>query len=76
MCIRVYCPPLTCSYRRLWRKNVAVTDQRWRAAWEKKLAVERKREDTVRRLSERIIRERSWQLWQVQQKHARTQQRA
>lgn len=36
-------------------------------AWEKKLAAARKEEEVVQKLRDRIIRERSWQVWQLQQ---------
>lgn len=46
---------------------MAIADQRWKQAWEAKLAAARKHDEKVKRLSERIIRERSWQVWQLQQ---------
>lgn len=61
-------------YLRLWRKNLAIADQRWRMAWEKKLAAARKQEEVVHKLSERIIRERSWAVWQLQQRQPLEQQ--
>jgi hypothetical protein len=67
------CKQLLRRYLRLWKKNLAIADQRWRMAWEKKLAAARKQEDVVRKLSERIIRERSWAVWQLQQQQGQTQ---
>jgi hypothetical protein len=53
---------------------MAIADQRWKMAWEKKLAAQRKEEAVIKKLSERIMRERSWQMWQVQQRQAGKQQ--
>jgi len=50
----------------LWRKNMAIADQRWRQAWEQKLAAARDYDKKVQKLSQRIIRERTWQMWQLQ----------
>jgi hypothetical protein len=54
-------------YWRVWAKNAAITDQRWRQAWEKKMAAERKEAAAIERVSARLIRQRSWEMWQLQQ---------
>lgn len=45
---------------------MAIADQRWRQAWEQKLAAARDYDKKVQKLSQRIIRERTWQMWQLQ----------
>jgi hypothetical protein len=53
---------------------MAVADQRWKKNWELKLAAARKEDAAIKRMSERIIRARSWQMWQVQQQDSQRQQ--
>ncbi|WIA30997.1 hypothetical protein OEZ86_001039 [Tetradesmus obliquus] len=52
-------------YRRMWAKNMTIADQRWRQAWERKLAERRKAIAKVERIADRIKRQRSWEAWQA-----------
>jgi hypothetical protein len=52
---------------------MAIADQRWKQNWELKLAAARKEDEAIKRMSDRIIRERSWQMWQLQQQDIQQQ---
>lgn len=49
----------------MWAKNMTIADQRWRQAWERKLAERRKAIAKVERIADRIKRQRSWEAWQA-----------
>lgn len=46
---------------------MTVVDQRWRKNWEMRLAERRKAEAKLQRLTDRIIRQRSWEAWKAEQ---------
>jgi hypothetical protein len=47
----------------MWMKNMAIADQRWRQAWERRIAARNKRNVKLVRMVERLIRHRSWEAY-------------
>lgn len=47
----------------MWMKNMAIADQRWRQAWEQRIADRNKRNAKLVRMVERLIRYRSWEAY-------------
>lgn len=49
----------------MWQKNEAIRELRWQQAWEARLAAQRKMDAKLKRMTDRIIRQRSWEAYKA-----------